>query len=218
MIPLLPTSFLPSIAWFSILWTHETVCLEACEHFQKGSLRNRCYIAGPNGMQRLSIPLAKGKHQQMPIREVRIAYDEPWQRQHWRSIRTAYGNAPFFEHYADELAPFFERRFEFLFDFNSELCHLLLKKWGWKGALTHSAQYLEPGHVPPGTDFRSSFSDVAGKIPDWFCPLPYPQVFGDRMPFLPNLSALDLLFCCGKQAREVLAYPHSITPSLSSRL
>ena len=202
--PLLPLLYFPPVAWLALLWRSEQVTLEACENYQKGSLRNRCYLAGPNGVQRLSIPLETGKHQQKPVREVRIAYDEPWQRQHWRSICTAYGNAPFFEHYADELQPFFEKRFPFLFDFNLEILYFLLRKFGWSSPLSLSVQYMLPSQLPEGIDFRPAFSGDASDVPPWFQPVRYPQVFTERHGFLANLSALDLLFCCGKQTSDVL--------------
>lgn len=189
--PRLPLYYLPPVSWCAAAWNNEVVVLEAQEHYQKGSLRNRCYIAGPNGIQRLSIPLEKGKNQQMPIREVRIAYNEPWQRQHWRSIRTAYGNAPFFEHYAGDLAPFYEKRYTFLFDYNLELLKLIFqKKLGWPGKIRLSEQYRPPATLSPYPVFQAK---------------PYPQVFEDRHGFLPDLSVLDLLFCCGKEAGFYLA-------------
>jgi hypothetical protein len=161
--------------------------VEACEHYQKGSFRNRCHIAGPNGVQRLSIPLVKGKHNQMPIKEVRIAYDEPWQVRHWRSIRTAYGNAPYFEHYADDLAPHYEKHYTFLFDLNLELLRLVLQqKLGWQGEIVLSTSYI-PADLP---------KDL---------PQQYPQVFEDKHGFLPDLSILDLLFCCGKNGRDLFS-------------
>ncbi len=205
MSPLLPVFYFPPVSWLSVLWQAGEVTLEACENYQKGSLRNRCYLAGPNGVQRLSTPLETGKHQQKPVREVRIAYDEPWPRQHWRSIRTAYGNAPFFEHYADELRPFFEKRFDFLFDLNLEILHFLLRKFGWPGTLQFSTQYVAPGQLPAEGDFRRVFSGDLDSLPPWFQPVPYSQVFTERHGFVANLSALDLLFCCGKQAGEVLS-------------
>ncbi|GAB4497829.1 MAG: WbqC family protein [Saprospiraceae bacterium] len=205
MTPLFSIAYLPPVSWCEAACKQETIAIEAHEHYQKGSLRNRCYIAGPNGVQRLSIPLLKGKHQQTPIREVRIASDQDWQRQHWRSIRTAYGNAPFFEHYADELTPFFERRYSFLFDYNLDLLTFILqKKLGWRGEITFSETWLPLGEWPHGSDLREAFSGESGKWPVWFQPLSYPQVFAERFGFLPNLSVLDLLFCCGKNGREVL--------------
>ena len=205
MRPLLPIAYLPPVSWCTVAWKSEQVAVEAAEHYQKGSFRNRCYIAGPNGIQRLSIPLVKGKNRQTPIRDVRISYDEPWQRQHWRSIRTAYGNAPFFEHYSDKLIRFYEQPYPFLYDYNQELLHFIFEKcWGWKGSFTTTAQYHPAGQWPNGTDFRSDFSADEQHAPIWFEPRPYAQVFMEKSGFIPNLSMLDLLFCCGKQASDLL--------------
>ncbi|HAD14513.1 MAG TPA: hypothetical protein DCF33_18980 [Saprospirales bacterium] len=194
---LLESQYFPDISWCAAFYQEATVSLDAAEHYQKGGLRNKCFIAGPNGVQRLSIPLLKGKHQQAPIREVKISYDEPWQRQHWRSIQAAYGNAPYFEHYSPEIELIFAKKWTFLFDLNLEIISLILKRrLGWSGTLLMEAVYHQPGAYPSGKDYRN------GK----FCttPLPYPQVFQERHGFLPGLSILDLLFCCGKTSTEVL--------------
>lgn len=195
---MIETQYFPSIAWCSTVWQQKTALIDAAEHYQKGGLRNRCYIAGPNGLQRLSIPLAKGKHQQTPIREVRIAYEEPWQRQHWRSIQAAYGSAPYFEHYADDIRAFLEKRYAFLFDLNLDIQRFMLnKKLGWEGEFVCQTQFVPKGQWPGGPDFRDNQWAVSIR--------PYAQVFLERHGFLPNLSVLDLLFCCGKTGREVLA-------------
>ncbi len=201
MIPLLPLAYLPPVSWCTVAWKAEQVAIEACDHYQKGSLRNRCYLAGANGIQRLSIPLTKGKNQQTPIREVRISYDEPWQRQHWRSIKTAYGNAPFFEHYADDIIRFYERPYSFLFDYNLDFLQFIFqKKLGWKGSFIVTEQYYPKNEWTQGMDFRDSFSAEPEQYPSWFQPQRYAQVFAEKSGFLPNLSLLDLLFCCGKQS------------------
>ncbi|HEY8896893.1 MAG TPA: hypothetical protein VIM79_18850, partial [Niastella sp.] len=36
-------------------------------------------------------------------------------------------------------------------------------------------------------------------------PIQYHQVFEDRIGFIPHVSVLDLLFCEGKNARQILA-------------
>ncbi|MBL7810197.1 MAG: WbqC family protein [Saprospiraceae bacterium] len=195
---LLETQYFPSISWCAAVWNTSVVKLDAAEHYQKGGLRNKCFIAGPNGIQRLSIPLLKGKHQQTPIKEVRISFDEPWQRQHWRSIQAAYGNAPYFEHYAPEIERFFVKKWTFLFDLNQEIFSwALVGKMGWKGDFTLESEYIKPGTYTLGQDFRN------GKMAA--TPLPYPQVFQEKHGFLPGLSILDILFCCGKTGGEVLA-------------
>ncbi|MCB9316408.1 MAG: WbqC family protein [Lewinellaceae bacterium] len=200
---LLELPYWPPVSWLAIAWHSDVLWLEACEHYQKGSYRNRCHIAGPNGLQRLSIPLEKGKHQQTPIRDVRISYSEPWQKQHWRSITTAYGNAPFFEHLEGRLARFYEKPIAFLFDLNLELLEFALSWLDAESEIKLTTQYLEQVQTPL-TDWRNQVIPKATTPPDWFQAQSYPQVFLERHGFLPDLSALDLLFCCGKQSKLIL--------------
>jgi hypothetical protein len=200
---LLETQYWPSVQWCATAWQADEVVLEACEHYQKGSLRNRCHLASANGPQRLSIPLVKGKHQQTPIRDVRIAYDEPWQRQHWRSIQAAYGNAPFYAHYAEQIAPFYSRRYAFLFDYNLDIqAFIMQQKLGWTGKISLSEIYQ-----PPFEASKNRWLDGRNKTGARLAhdATRYPQVFEEKHGFLPHLSVLDLLFCCGKQAVDVLA-------------
>lgn len=200
---MLELGYLPPVSWMSLLWNNPHLKLEACEHFQKGSYRNRCHIAGPNGVQRLSIPLFKGKHQQTPVREVRIAYDMPWQRLHWRSILAAYGNAPYFDHYVDGLAPFFHQPFPFLFDFNLALLEFVLQKINFTGNIQFTETFL-PYSVSMPNDYRNQITPKSVTNCPWFYPAPYPQVFLEKSGFLPDLSVLDLLFCYGKQSGNIL--------------
>jgi hypothetical protein len=201
---LLEAFYWPPVSWIAWACRADILWLEACEHYQKGSYRNRCYIAGPNGIQRLSIPLQKGKNRQMPIREVRIASDTSWQRLHWRSIRTAYGRAPFFEHYADEVFRFFEKPYTFLFDLNVEIAHFLGQKMKWTAAIRPTEGYLPREACTE----QSPLLDLRGKIAPGQVPAlplqPYPQVFEDRFGFLADLCALDLLFCQGPYASDCL--------------
>lgn len=183
----------PPAAWLALTWRPITITLEAHEHYQKGTYRNRCHLGTANGVQRLSIPLASGKHQQLPIREVRIAHHEHWQRQHWRAICSAYGNAPYFAHYAPEIEAFYQTPTPYLFDFNWTILTWLCKKMRHPATFVFSQQYaLEAVE----SDARNVILPDAA-VPDTLHLLPYPQHFQDRFGFRPNLSALDVLLCCG---------------------
>lgn len=200
-IALLELHYLPCVQYFIQLLKYEKVILEQHEHYQKRSYRNRCHIMGANGLLRLSIPLQSGKNQQMNIREVKISYQENWQQLHWKSITSAYRNAPFFEYYADYLAPLFEQKEIFLFDWNYKLLLQLIELLQLENNTQCSEQY-EPKPPFPIVDLRNSIQAKKSRHKEvlHFEVNPYAQVFEERHGFVPNLSILDLLFCTGPQA------------------
>jgi len=197
--------YLPPVQYFSKWVLYDTIILENQENYRKGSYRNRTYIAGANGPLRLSIPLRKGKNQQRSIRDVEIAYDQPWPQQHWGSIQSAYGSAPFFPFYADELAPLFQERPARLIEWNHQFLTILLELLGLSAELPTTRAWAR--RVPPDTD---DLRDIVhpGKHPSvsdpHFIPKPYMQVFAEKHGFLPNLSILDLLFCAGPESYSIL--------------
>lgn len=123
----------------------------------------------------------------MPIREVRIAYDEPWQRLHWRSIMAAYGSAPFFEHFAEDISGFYSRHYTFLFDFNLEILDFILRKMKFAGLVTFSDYY----RLPFAGDVRNTITPRQTNQDEQR----YPQVFEEKFGFIPGLSGLDWMMC-----------------------
>ena len=125
---LLSTAYLPPIEYI-LKCMQGPVTLEVCEHYIKQSYRNRALIATANGIQVLSIPVVHISSK-MPILDVRIDFATPWQRLHWKSIDTAYSGSPYFLYFQDYIRPFYEKKFDFLFDFNLELTQVILKLFG----------------------------------------------------------------------------------------
>ncbi len=205
MKPLLELHYLPSVGYLSAVARGGGVRLEACENFQKGSFRNRCRLASSQGVFELSLPLVGGKNNQCPIREVRLAYDENWPLHHWRTIETCYRSAPFWLFYTDHFEPIFlEKKWVRLWDFNLALLEKMVQLFDLQLVVEFSEKF-EP--VVEG-DLRNQFSPKKTVLPPGFAAKKYPQLFEDRLGFLPNLSALDLLFCLGgKQGRAVLMKP-----------
>src|SRR5690606_26446770 len=123
-----PLFYLPPIEYFNKLTqTQGSILIERCEHFPKQTYRNRCSIQSPNGKLDLIIPVIKGSKNHTVVKDVKISYDFDWQRLHWMSLQTSYRSSAYFEFYEDEIAPFYQRRWEYLFDYNLELFQLLLK-------------------------------------------------------------------------------------------
>jgi hypothetical protein len=199
---ILPSFYLPPLQWYSKLFFADEIIIERHEHYLKQTWRNRTRIIGANGVQDLVIPVSAPNHTSM--KDVEINYSESWQRQHWQSIRSAYGNAPFFEYYADFFSPFYEKKqWTKLVDYNAELLQLTLKLLKLQKRISFTNEYEE---LPAGAiDYRTLISP---KVPvekdESFNPKRYVQVFGERHGFIPVVSIIDLLCCEGPAAGTIL--------------
>ena len=112
------------------------------------------------------------------------------------ALRSAYKSSPYYDYYADRLEPFFERRWEFLYDFNRELVDVVRGIAGIKKELRYSEEYIVAS--PADEDLRGYSFLGTPTLPNRE-PLPtYWQVFSERVPFEPNLSILDYIFNEGK--------------------
>jgi hypothetical protein len=201
---LLSTAFFGPTSYYTYLSAHDKCTMEQHEHFIKQTYRNRAVILGANGPVSLIVPVEKGREQKICIKDLRIAYDEAWQRNHWRTIFSAYNSSPFFEYYADEIEPFFRKKYTFLFDFNLKITQAILEIL----ELTCSLQLTESFEQVSADilNLRERISPKAHRnLADERLSLqPYTQVFSDKFGFIPDLSILDLLFNEGPSAHSIL--------------
>ncbi|MBK7762952.1 MAG: WbqC family protein [Bacteroidetes bacterium] len=193
---LLSSEYFPSIAWYQKYLQAGEAYIEQLEYFEKSTLRNRCYISGPNGMLALSVPIEGGRGMHIPINEIKIAKESNWQQQHWRSLLASYNRSPYFEYYEMEFAHFFEKKYSNLFALNLESILLLNKLMQIKKSLLLTKVYQKS--VPANCiDYRRTHK-LQHNLPSH--QLKYIQPFEGKQGFLDGLSMIDLLFCAGKQA------------------
>ncbi len=195
---LMSSAYLGPTCYFSELIGQEHIVIEAFENYTKQTIRNRCYILGPNGPQLLNIPVQKVSGKQL-IKDIRISYAEDWQKLHWKSIQTAYGSSAFFEILAPELEPFYVNKHEFLFDLNIELTELMLNWMQDTTQLTRSQNFTPIDAKKNDSRFKFNTKDFSE-----FAFNKYMQINADRNGFQPNLSIIDLLFNEGPMAWELL--------------
>lgn len=194
---LLSSFYLAPVEYYSVLFRAPGAAIEVHENYRKQSYRNRCTIVGANGPTALSIPVEKPPAAKCPMKDVRIADHGNWRHLHWNAIVSAYNSSPFFEYYADELQPFYEKKIPFLADFNLQLHELVC---GWlriEKPTKLSTQYIT--EIAEGiADHRET---IHPKRPSHFVCKPYYQVFRDRLGFIPQASIIDLVFNMGNEAR-----------------
>lgn len=204
-----PADYLAPIAIYAQYANAETIYVECYENFVKSTYRNRCHIASPNGVLRLSIPLEHGKNQRRIMRDVRISYEVDWQKNHWQSLIASYRSSPYFEYYEDDFTPFYHKKFSFLLDFNEELRQLIFRILGWENrAIQYTAQYQTSYADTSTLDIRQwlrpntteeTLTEMGITLPEYY------QVFSTKTGFLPNMSLVDLLFSQGaRQTKSIL--------------
>lgn len=198
---ILPIVYAGNIQYYkTILENKNEVVFDVFEHYLKQSYRNRTEIHGANGLLSLIIPLVK-RNIRTPMNDVRIAYEEDWQKLHWKSFESAYRSSPYFEFYEHSFRPFYykSKKYQFLVDFNMELMTTILKHLSVDLSIIETEKYLvqdkqEDLRLLIHPKQRTLFQDFNE----------YTQVFENKNGFIANLSILDLLFNEGPNAINVL--------------
>jgi len=184
-------AYFPPVDYMLEMKNADAVIIESHEHYQKQTYRNRTTILTGNGLYDLIIPVEKSSNNL--IKEIRIDHSVPWQRNHWRTIESAYNKSPYFLYLRDFFEPFFNKKYHFLFDFDMETMQMLRKLFTITNSISFTTCYEKK--VEEIADFRNQF------LPKnrLFRPkkMEYLQIFSDRFPFEPNISCIDYLFTAG---------------------
>jgi hypothetical protein len=191
--------------------------------YDKRGWRNRNQIKTPRGRQWLTIPVhSRGAQtQNIPIHQIRIAWDQPWNETHLRAIQQSYSKAPYFARYRPLLESFYRRRDEFLADFTIAFSVALARELGNTHTrfmrsseipgisgqkterLIQLLQAVGATHYvsgPSAQDYieREQFDQAGISLEYMQYNYPeYPQLYP---PFDPQVSILDLLFMTGSEA------------------
>jgi len=199
---LLSTAYLAPIQYYTKLIKYNEVVIEIYENYPKQTYRNRCNIYGANGLLSLSIPVKKIETK-TKTKDIAIDYATNWQKMHWKSIESAYRSSPYFEYYADEFLPFYEKKSEYLIDYNIELQQMILEIIGAKATNRMTDDYIFNSNLL-FDDFRETINPKKKVLDEDFSPVEYIQVFDNKVGFIPNLSIIDLLFNAGPETYEIL--------------
>jgi hypothetical protein len=194
LIPAIEPQYFPCIDYIKKIAAATYYEIEQWENFQKSTLKNRCIIAGSNGLITLTVPVKGGREQKALIKDIELDYTTNWQVRHCRSIQSSYAKAAFYEYYHEAVFSLILRKQKYLIDLNVEILEWLHK------ALKINSSFELSKSFSPKADISNSNSEAVSENwqPRYF------QVFEDKFGFQPNLSILDLLFCEGPNASNLL--------------
>ncbi len=202
---LLQTTYFGPIQWYQKLYRYDQTLIEQYDTYQKQTYRNRCVIATANGLQALTVPVEHNVQRSMfnvQCKDLRISDHNQWRRVHWNALQSAYSESPFFDYYADDIRPFFEKKYEFLVDFNEAIRQTVCDLLDIQPKVEYTSSFLSPltSHLSPLDDFREVINVKHPQADADFQPRRYWQVFEGKHGFQANLSILDLLFNMGNEA------------------
>ena len=198
---LLSSTYFGPIQWYQKLNRYDECLIERHESFIKQTYRNRMLIPTTNGPLALTIPT---NHDiSLAMKDIRISDHANWRHVHWNALLSAYGESPFFEYYQDDIRPFFEKKYEFLFDFNMETTEKMIELLDIRPKISITEAYIQSKELEEEDEIKDFRDAIRPKkpLPDAeFAPKRYYQVYEQKHGFQPNMSILDLLFNEGNEA------------------
>ena len=205
MIPVICPVYLPNVYYCNWILNQPKVFFVVDSHYQKQTFRNRTEIYGANGKLKLTIPVENIKSQNhQKEKDVCIANEILWQKQHWKSICSAYKSSPYFEFYEKDLEPFYEKKAIHLMAFNLKILLKIME-------LIQAQLNYEFVEWDENKHHRMDFL-INAKKKLGLKAKPYTQVFENKSGFLDNLSILDVVFNLGPKSSNYLKNQKVIFP------
>jgi len=184
---------------------------------------NRNRLKGPEGEVWITVPLKRRGRGRQKIKDLEIHEKERWAKKFLLTLKHYYGKSIYFEPVFGDIRRAVENSGENFLPLALALLDILKKGFGIDREMILQSHV---GIASRGTALLVSIAKELGaeevilpyfseKAVDCarfrdehirvrllrYLPSPYPQFWGD---FLMNLSALDLIFCCGRDGRAVI--------------
>lgn len=225
-VAIVQSNYIPWKGYLDLIASVDEFIIYDDMQYTRRDWRNRNRIKTPQGAQWLTVPVkVKGKFLQS-IRDTEIE-DSSWAEAHWRSLTLNYRRAPYFEEVAEIVEPLYRNCGDLaLSQLNRKFLEAICRYLSIQTSITNSWDYdLLEGKTERlaalceqagGTEYVSGpsaknyldpvvFKETGIEL-TWFeygvYPT-YPQLWGD---FIHEVTILDLLFNCGKDARDFMKY------------
>jgi hypothetical protein len=227
-------NFLPWLGYFDRMVRADLFVLLDHVQFERRNYQNRALIRLEDEARWLTVPVVQ-LSQKEKIVDKRVDNPPPgtarwWGPNSFNTLRYAYRKAPYFDLYAPRLREILETRWEKLVDLNIATLEFVREALGIATPMVRSSTLPVEGarsgllldicSKVGASAFLGGMGGSRGYLDNeafaaasmgvvWqeFRHPQYPQC--GSAPFIPGLSALDLLFNCGPASREV-AWPAAV--------
>lgn len=220
----LPPRYFGSIAYYALMaaYPEATVALGTLYDKRQKAV-HRCDIADTHGP--VSLTAAVGKPHGLRMArwaDVPLSAHGRWWHIHRVTLESAYGRTPFFEYYADTILPLIPEvpacgeanspavdgsnsgspEIPTIAALDRRIDETLRPLLGIETIVTYTEEPV--AGQPAKNQLNSAEHPLLSKLEAAIAATPYYQVRADRFGYLPNLSALDLLFDLGPESPHYL--------------
>ncbi|HUF00107.1 MAG TPA: WbqC family protein [Anaerolineales bacterium] len=220
---ILQPSYIPWRGYFDQIQRADLFIFYDDVQYDKRGWRNRNQIKTARGKQWLTIPVYShgAQTQNIPINQIRIVWDNPWNVTHLKAIQHSYCKVSHFNRYRPLLETFYQRHDEYLADFTIDFSIALTRELG----NTHT-RFMRSSEIagidgqktdrliqilksvgathfisgPSARDYIESEKFDSAGITLEYMQYNYPEYVQLYPPFDPQVSVLDLLFMTGPEA------------------
>ncbi|MGQ0651760.1 MAG: WbqC family protein [Betaproteobacteria bacterium] len=216
--------YLPWLGYLHRMASADLFVLLDHVQFERGNYQNRTMVRVNGAAKWLTVPVMQ-RSQKERILDKEIDWSDGGGRKHFLTLRHSYGDSEHFRPYLAEMRRIYETKWRRLVDLNDALLGFLRDAYGIRTPLVKSSTLGVDGAKGElilntcravGADTllvglggsrgyldRGAFAQAGiGLEFQRFTHPRHPQC--GPQPFIPGLSALDMLFNCGPQARELL--------------
>jgi hypothetical protein len=216
--------FLPWLGLIDKLRQSEVAVLLDSVQFRKNYFQNRNRIRSATGTAWLSVPVLTSGRSEQTIREVRICNQRQWRRKHQQTLNQHYAHAPFFEEHFETLQALYQGAGDSLADLNQAIIEWMARSFSVSCRFVRSSDLRLTGQRtdlllaicrtvgadvylsgPSGKEYLDETRFVAAGIQVRYHQFSHPVFRQCYEPFVPMLSAVDLLFNHGPESRRILS-------------
>ncbi len=216
--------YLPWLGFFDRICKSDIFVVLDDVGYQKNGFINRNKIKTAKGGQWITVPV-KGRSPNLKINEVFIDNEKKWQEQQLGLLDTNYSKAPHFRDYFPFFEDAFLKKWDKISDLDFYLIENILKFLDVKVKIAKSSDLKIEGksaerlvnilkHFGAGTylsgpggknymDLSLFKKDGIEVVFQEFSHPKYFQQFAEK-GFLPYMSVVDLLFCCGPDSKNII--------------
>ncbi len=218
--------FMPYLGFFHKMAISDTFVLLDTVQFKKNNYQNRNRINCNNAAFWLSFPLVKHSLHTL-IKDIEINYQIFSPEKHLKTIKQHYIKTPYFHALYPEIELIYQKKHQFLKDFNTEFILMMVNKLQIKTEIIKASEMPLSGTASGGTEVTleickslnatgyisgsggKSYLDInkyaESNIDVYFQHYNHPKYFQmNTNQFLPYLSVIDLYFNHGHKSNEII--------------